>query len=126
MKPDVLSRSDIERIIQQFYDKIKDDEEIGFFFTEVVKINWERHIPNMCAFWEGVLFYTGDFSGNPLSAHRAIHQKYNTQPMHFKRWLILFNEVVDENFKGMNAEKMKRHAKSIANVMLQNIKAKDI
>ena len=50
MKPDVLSRSDIERIIQQFYDKIKVDEEIGFFFTEVVKINWERHIPNMCAF----------------------------------------------------------------------------
>ncbi|MCO6461217.1 MAG: group III truncated hemoglobin [Saprospiraceae bacterium] len=121
MKRDISSLEDIENIIRIFYERVRSDNEIGFFFTEVVQINWERHIPNMCSFWESVLFYSGDYSGNPLSAHRAIHKKYNTQPNHFKKWLYLFNAVIDNDYSGPNAEKMKHHARSIALVMQKNI-----
>ncbi len=121
MKPDIATKKDIEIIVRTFYEKVKTDETIGFFFSEIVPINWEAHIPKMCSFWENVLFYTGEYEGNPLAAHRQIHQKYATKPEHFYRWIELFTAVVDSLHKGTNAEKLKDHAKAIATVMMQKI-----
>ncbi|HMY84841.1 MAG TPA: group III truncated hemoglobin [Saprospiraceae bacterium] len=121
MKTDITNKQDILKIILIFYDRVKTDDVIGIFFTEVVQINWDKHIPHMVSFWESVLFYTGDYSGSPINTHRGIHQKYKTQPKHFARWIKLFNQVIDENYSGPNAEKMKNHTISIAKVMQQKI-----
>lgn len=121
MKKDIHTRSDIEKVVILFYDKVKKDKEIGFFFTQVVKINWEKHLPVMISFWEGVLFFTGNYDGDPLTAHRNVHQKYHTDVQHFQRWLALFVESVDELYTGAKAEAMKEHARKIAAVMLKNI-----
>ena len=32
MKPDIKNRDDIIRLVDAFYDKIKTDKEIGYFF----------------------------------------------------------------------------------------------
>lgn len=117
MKTDVLSRDDIEKIVGSFYDKVKSDEVIGFFFSRVVEIDWNRHLPLMCAFWENILFYTGEYEGDPLAAHLNISRKYPTSSEHFERWLQLFAQSVDELYQGENAEKMKRHARGISTVM---------
>ncbi|MBX2921891.1 MAG: group III truncated hemoglobin [Chitinophagaceae bacterium] len=117
MKPDIASRADIEKVVHLFYDKVKTDDTIGFFFTKVVPIDWDKHFSVMCAFWENVLFYTGEYEGNPLVTHRKINQKYPTNTQHFARWMELFNEAVDTLFAGPNADQMKQHAKAIAAVM---------
>ncbi len=121
MKKDIQDRSDIERVVTLFYDKVKNDKEIGFFFTQVVKINWETHLPVMCSFWENVLFFTGNYDGDPLTTHRNVHQKYRTGATHFQRWLALFVQSVDDLYEGAKAEAMKEHARKIAAVMLKNI-----
>ncbi len=36
---------------------------------------------------------------------------------HFQRWILLFNETVDELFKGEKAELIKQRALSISTVM---------
>ncbi|MBX3254547.1 MAG: group III truncated hemoglobin [Chitinophagaceae bacterium] len=121
MKPDIASRADIEKVVHLFYDKVKTDEVISFFFFKVIPIDWEQHMSVMCSFWENVLFFTGHYEGNPLVTHRRIHQRHPTQAEHFNRWLVLFNETVDSLFSGPNTDKMKQHAKSIAAVMQQKL-----
>jgi len=121
MKKDITSKADIESIVDLFYDKVKADEVLRFFFSDVVAIDWEKHLPKMCDFWENVLFYTGEYEGNPLEMHRKLHTKHPTTITHFNRWLQLFDETVDTLFAGENADKMKRHSKEIAKVMTQKI-----
>lgn len=121
MKPDICNKEDIKTIVQLFYEKVKTDDVIGFFFSEVVSINWQKHLPAMCAFWENVLFYTGEYEGNPLESHRKIHVQQHTSPKHFERWIQLWDETLDEHFKGTNADKMKTYAKAIAAIMINKI-----
>ena len=121
MKPDITGKKDIVIIMQFFYEKAKADKVIGHFFTDVVEVNWEQHIPTMSAFWENVLFYTGEYDGNPLDAHKKIHAQNATSSLHFERWLRIFNETIDQHFSGKNATKMKLHASGISAVMLQQL-----
>ena len=42
--------------ICEIFKKIKVDKSIGHFFTEVININWEKHLSMMYNFWENILF----------------------------------------------------------------------
>lgn len=117
MKNDITNRADIEILINSFYQKVKKDPLIAFFFSEIVPVNWEAHLPIMYGFWENVLFYTGTYEGNPMAIHKGIHQKCPMKMEHFQRWISLFTETVDELFKGDKAELAKQRATSIATVM---------
>lgn len=121
MKPDVSNKADIELVVRAFYQKIKTDLVIGDFFTSVFPVNWETHIPLMCAFWESVLFFTGDYEGNPIETHQRIHLQKATTPAHFQQWIIVFDATVNQFFEGANAEKMKQHTKAIAAIMMKKI-----
>ncbi len=114
---DILNRSDIEFLINSFYDKVQKDELISFFFTDVVAVDWEKHLPVMYSFWEGILFSTGNYAGNAMKKHIDLHMKSAMQPKHFERWLKLFTQTVDEHFEGPNAILIKQRALSIATVI---------
>ena len=116
-RSDITSRQDIERLVNQFYDAVKADATIGYFFTEAVAVNWEKHLPVMHAFWENVLFHTGGYSGNPMERHKQLNQQSAIEPAHFQQWLHLFASTVDRLFAGENAEIIKQRATSIATVM---------
>ena len=118
MKTDIKNRSDIEKLINAFYDKIKIDTEIGYFFTEVAHVNWEKHLPRMYDFWENIMFSTGDFVGNPMAKHKELHQKSAMTKAHFQHWNALFDETVDELFAGEKAEEIKQRAANIATAMM--------
>jgi hemoglobin len=118
MKSDIKNRADIERLVDVFYNKIKTDTEIGYFFTEVAKVDWEKHLPIMYNFWENILFSTGNFDGNPMLKHKELHQKSQLNATHFLHWNTLFNDTVDELFAGERASEIKQRAKNIAAVMM--------
>ncbi len=117
MKNDITNRADIELLINSFYNKVKKDPLIAFFFTEIVPVNWEVHLPVMYGFWENILFFSGTYEGNPMAKHKSIHQKCPMKMEHFQRWTSLFNETVEELFEGDKAELAKQRALSIATVM---------
>lgn len=50
MKKDIESRACIENLVNTFYQKVKEDELIAFFFDEVAQLNWEKHLPKMYDF----------------------------------------------------------------------------
>ncbi|MDP3394165.1 group III truncated hemoglobin [Sediminibacterium sp.] len=117
MKKDITNRADIELLINSFYEKVKKDPLIAFFFTEIVPVNWAAHLPVMYGFWENILFYSGTYEGNPMAKHKDIHQKCPMKMEHFQRWTSLFTETVEELFEGEKAELAKQRAMSIATVM---------
>ena len=117
---DIENRGDIQLILNAFYKKAFEDELIGFFFTEVVPLNLESHLPVITDFWESILFGNYHYRKNVMEIHRNIHQLSSIEKIHLDRWVELFTKTVDELFKGRYANLMKQRAVSIA--MLMGIK----
>jgi hemoglobin len=117
MKKDIQNRKDIELLVNRFYQKVISDEMIGHIFTEVAKLNWEKHLPVVYDFWENSLFYTGAYNGNPMEMHKRLNRVIPLTPGHFDRWNQLFFSTVDELFAGEKAALAKQRAFSISTVM---------
>lgn len=121
-KKDITTRSDLEKVVDVFYEKIKNDDSLKHMFTSVI---WERHLPVMCDFWENVLFHTGNYIGNPMERHQVAHQLKAMEKRHFDQWLLLFNETVTELYQGENASNLMDRARNIAIIMQMKILDKD-
>ncbi len=117
MKKDIENRGDIELFIRSFYSKVKTDVTIGYIFTDIFHVNWEKHFPVMFDFWENVLFFTGGYNGNPLQIHQHINKVVPLTTAHFIQWNKLFAQTVDELFEGPKATLAKQRAMSISTVM---------
>ena len=124
MKPDLQNRTDIEFLVDAFYKKALVNEHIGHFFTEVVQISFEEHLPIICDFWESLLFGTMTYKGNPMLKRLALDSKQQLRGMHFEQWKSLFFETLDEYFEGKKVEEAKQKATNIANLILFKIKQK--
>jgi hemoglobin len=117
LKKDIQHRLHIQLLIDSFYSKVRNDDQIGWLFNDVAKVDWEHHLPRMYDFWEDIVFQTGGFTGNPMTVHLQLNQQAPLLKEHFERWLKLFTETVDELYEGSNAELVKQRAHSIATII---------
>lgn len=111
------TREDIEYLVNSFYHKAVHDEKIGFFFTEIAKIELEKHLPKMYAFWESILFGQMSYKGNPMGAHFPINEVHAMEQPHFDRWLELWKATIEENFTGYTADMAIYKSENIAKLM---------
>ena len=114
---DIASREDIELLVRKFYSKVRKNETLGFIFDDIMKIDWDHHIPILVDFWESVLLDTGSYTRNAMGEHFKVNQKIKLESFHFTTWLSLFDSTVDEYFKGEKAELAKKRAHSVAQIM---------
>lgn len=114
---DIENRKDIEQLVNAFYARVLKDDKIGFFFNEIVQIDWDKHFPIMYDFWETILFDTMKYKGNPMTKHIVLSKKEPMTAAHFERWLELWNQTVDEHFGGERASEAIKRAKMIADLM---------
>ncbi|MCB0644254.1 MAG: group III truncated hemoglobin [Phaeodactylibacter sp.] len=119
--PDIHDRKDVVYLVDQFYKQVVVDEEIGVFFTEVVQLTWEKHMPVMYDFWESTLFGKALYKGNPMLKHIDLHGKMALTKAHFERWLSLWTATVQQHFEGPNAEAALSKAQQIAALMQYKI-----
>lgn len=124
IRNDILDRSDIEKLVDVFYDELLKDKRLSIFFVELLNVEMLQHKIKMADFWENILFYTGNFKGNPILTHRKIYHLKKVSANTFKIWLKLFDNVVDSMFVGENSELIKFRAKNIAETMLNYMKEK--
>ena len=118
---DIENREDINALMRSFYQRAIGDEVIGYIFTDVAKLDLEHHLPIIGDFWETLLFGSGNYQKhgrNPLQVHALLNLKTPLFPKHFRRWLEIFTETIDEMFTGTRAEFAKSRAEAIANRML--------
>ena len=116
-RPELADRAGIERLVNAFYAKVVKDDLLGFIFNDIARTNWDTHFPKMYAFWETVIFGTGNFVGNPMAAHAKLVPLTTMGRPQFERWLALFEQTVDELFAGPKAEHIKSCASDMANVI---------
>lgn len=109
MKNDIVTREDIEILVNRFYEKVNRDQFLGPIFSHV---DWPHHLPIMYNFWSSMLLGDQTYRGNPLQRH--LHLAIDKT--HFDQWLRLFKETVDENFDGKNANEAIMRAQSIAGI----------
>ena len=114
---DLENRKDIELLVDAFYRKVIIDDQIGVFFTEVVKLDWNTHIPIMYDFWETTLLGKMKYKGNPMIKHLDLNRKMPLNQGHFERWLSLWEETLEENFQGIKAEEAVKKARQIGQLM---------
>ncbi len=61
MKKDIANRDDIDLFVNVFYTKLLCDNTINYIFTDVVKINVEKHIFLLLLIF-GKAFYSTEIS----------------------------------------------------------------
>jgi hemoglobin len=71
----------------------------------------------MYDFWENIILQTGQYTGNPMTAHYRVHTLHPFTKEAFQRWLELFNQTLEHYFDGPNTELARQRALSIATVM---------
>ena len=111
------SREDSEHLVNSFYAKVTQDETIGFFFSDIAKVDWDKHLPKMYSFWESILFGQMSYKGNPMAVHFPINQLEAMEKRHFEKWLELWKQTIEENFIGENASMAITKSENIANLM---------
>lgn len=107
---DIRNDDDIKTLVHAFYDKVQRDERLGYIFNDFADVDWDHHLPNMVDFWSNILFQTGRYKGRPFRQHLPLP----VEKMDFKRWIGLFEETVDNHFKGEKADYAKEMAGKIA------------
>ncbi len=113
MKKDISNREDVLTLVTKFYTKVRKDEVLGPFFSEIK--DWDEHLDRLTTFWESSLFLKTKYYGDPLQAHvKADNQNNNKiSELHFGLWLNLWYETIDELFEGDYAENAKRRARKM-------------
>lgn len=118
MKNDITNREDLYLVVSEFYKKLLSQKEMQHFFEKFNnKDTLEKHLNILVDFWDNILFYSGTYQKNAMQPHVQLHQKKPFSQQHFKIWIQLFNESVDNHFKGNNAHTIKTRALSIATIM---------
>lgn len=112
-----LTPENLFAAIRAFYAQAVPDPVIGHLFTDVAQLDLEAHLPTITAFWEGVLFGTGPYTGNPMAVHHALHAKHPLTPEHFNRWLTLWEDTLRSTHQGPKVEEAILRAKTIGAVM---------
>ena len=109
---DITSTEDIKKLVDSFYEKANADDLLALVFNDFAKIDWESHLPVMYKFWGALLLGTMNYKGQPFPKHAVLP----IEKEHFKRWIELFIQTVNENFIGKKAEEAKQRARNIAMV----------
>jgi hemoglobin len=106
---DISKRSDVERMVVTFYERVKSDPLLAPLFAH---LDWPHHLPIMFKFWSSILLGEMSYSGSPLMKHFNL----GLSREHFERWLKIFTENIDAQFSGQVAEEAKNRARTIANL----------
>ncbi|MEO6849122.1 MAG: group III truncated hemoglobin [Mucilaginibacter sp.] len=117
---DIEDITSIRLFVDEFYEKVRNDELIGPVFLEKIE-DWQHHLEKLYAFWNAALFGVPGFRGNPFARHASLKVGHE----HFDRWLKLFNETIDSHFEGDMAANAKNRAELMAFMFLNRLQKMD-
>ncbi|MCJ0742984.1 group III truncated hemoglobin [Pedobacter montanisoli] len=114
---DIQELDHIKQLVDSFYDKIRVNELLGPIFNHIIQDRWPEHLEKMYRFWQTILLEEHTYQGSPFLPHA----KLPVNKTHFDEWLRIFNQTVDELFKGEKAEQAKWRANRMALMFLAKI-----
>jgi hemoglobin len=112
MKKDINDKDDVRLMVDEFYARVQKDELLSPVFSDTIGNHWSQHLQKMYDFWETILFCARLYTGSPFMKHAPLHLSAD----HFERWLVHFNETIDQFFEGEKAEEAKWRAGKMADL----------
>ncbi|WP_433835113.1 group III truncated hemoglobin [Flavobacterium anhuiense] len=122
MRKQIENRADVSFLVHQFYGKIRADEEIGFYFNEMIS-DWDAHLEKLTDFWETNLFGVRKYKGNPHAVHNEVDAHFDEKitTNEFGIWLNHWFQTIDEHFEGENADTLKRRARKMSTFLYMSM-----
>lgn len=124
-KKDIADRADIKALIVKFYSKVGNDNQLGPIFNKhlVSEEVWKDHFETLTNFWEAVLFKGNNYQGQVVAQHIWVDSQSGRtlKDDHFKNWLDIWHETIDETFAGPTAEIAKSSGISLAQTFYSKI-----
>ncbi len=106
-----LSEASLSAFLAAFYAKVRQDDLIGPVFARAIPdAAWPAHLAVIRDFWSSVLLKSGRYKGNPFGKHLALG---TLEPVHFTRWLGLFEQTAGETFEPETAAALVERAHRI-------------
>lgn len=109
-KEDIQNLNDIKRLVDTFYGSVQKDTLIGPIFNGVIQDRWPEHLEKMYTFWQTILLETHTYQGRPFPPHAQLP----IEKQHFDRWLLLFEENLNNLFSGPIADEARFRAHKMA------------
>ncbi len=110
---------DIKLMVDTFYNKLAHDELLKpIFIDRLGEGDWQPHLERIYLFWEMVLLGGTGYLGNTFAPHASL--KINE--VHFKQWLFLFTQTMDELFEGPKAQLAKEKAILLSSIFESKMK----
>ena len=63
-----ITEQDIERLVPEFYARVRADAVLGPIFDGAIE-DWPHHLEKLKAFWSSVMLTSGRYKGQPMVAH---------------------------------------------------------
>ncbi|MFC0779739.1 group III truncated hemoglobin [Flavobacterium sp. HJSW_4] len=122
MRKQIKNRADVSFLVHQFYAKIRADEEIDFYFNEMIS-DWDAHLEKLTDFWETNLFGVRKYKGNPHAVHNEVDAHFDEKitSNEFGIWLNHWFQTIDEHFEGENADTLKRRARKMSTFLYMSM-----
>jgi hemoglobin len=114
---DLKDRTDILNLLNAFYSDVQKDPVIGIFFTEIVRVDWDHHIPKIADFWESLLLASHNYNGNVIEKHLNLNAIKKIQPKDLEIWFEYWERTIHKMYSGAKADEMISRGKSIAHIM---------
>jgi hemoglobin len=114
---DLLTLEDIKKLVDTFYEKVRQDELLSPIFNERIQDRWPEHLEKMYAFWQTVLLHQQAYHGSPFPPHAQLPVNRS----HFEKWMELFTSTVDLLFAGKKASEAKWRAQKMAEMFQSKI-----
>ncbi|HZG45412.1 MAG TPA: group III truncated hemoglobin [Allosphingosinicella sp.] len=106
-----MTEGQIERLVDLFYARVREDATIGPLFNQAVD-DWPEHLTRLRAFWSSVMLTTGRYKGSPIAAH--LRHAATIEPAMFDRWLELWRQTARELLSPADADAVIAKAERIA------------
>jgi hemoglobin len=114
---DITGIEDIKKLVDAFYEKVREDELLGPIFNDRIQGRWPQHLEKMYAFWQTLLLNEHTYFGSPFPPHAQLPVSGD----HFKKWIELFAQTIDELFTGEKANEAKWRAGKMAEIFESKI-----
>ncbi|HUH74761.1 MAG TPA: group III truncated hemoglobin [Chitinophagales bacterium] len=117
MIKEIENIEDIKLLVDTFYGKVREDEQLKDIFNNKIQDRWPEHLEKMYRFWQTVLLDEHTYYGSPFVPHAQLP----VEKEHFNRWIELFYGTVDELFTGDKARKAKWQGERMAEMFHMKI-----
>ncbi len=116
-KQDIQGLDDIKLLVNNFYDKVRDDNFLAPIFNAQIQERWPQHLETMYTFWQTVLLSEHTYYNSPFPPHAKLPVSH----AHFAQWLTLFTQTIEELFNGEKADEALWRAKKMAEMFEMKI-----